>query len=420
MAPKKLRAWFNQHVKWTVLEHVDHWLTRGWRERRIVANLREPAHASDTPIHTVYVDVSVIHREDAGTGIQRVVRSISAHLAEVAPPGVQIVPLIIERRRDGYRTLSGAPMEAGPGALFFALDFATDAVHRYRQQLRAFKRKGGVIWFVLHDVLPMSHPHWFTPASRLRYRRWLRVCAALADGIMCVSSSVANEVRGLLRTRLGLRSLPVVRTIRLGADVSISSSSTSPTARSPMKIADGRLAEAVLVVGTLEPRKGHADVLAAFDLIWGAGDTIPLVLIGKPGWGTRDLQARLSQHPQAGTNLFWYTDIDDDELRWAYRQCRMTLVPSLAEGYGLPLDEALALGSPVLARDIAVFRRHHRQSLAYFPADIDAAHLSQRIRSFHADATRSSSPPLDLQSWRDTAGDVLHMLGCFPSTAGDK
>lgn len=407
----KLRGWFNLRIKWPILECFDRWFIRSWHEKRKVARLAVPPLNAGEPVHTIYVDISVIHRDDAGTGIQRVVRSISTHLRDVAAPDVQIVPIVIDRLRDGYRTMSGEPIKAAPGTVFLGLDFATEAVHRYRYELQSFKSSGGVIWFVLHDLLPISHPRWFTPVSRLRYRRWMRVCAALADGILCVSPPVAEEVRTLLRRRYGVRHLPAIRPVRLGADVFAVPRQTCLSVGETNVMANEILSTAVLVVGTIEPRKGHADVLLAFNRIWAAGHPMPLVLIGKPGWGTRKLQKQLSQHPELGKRLFWHTNINDAQLRRCYEKCRMTLVPSLAEGYGLPLDEALALGSPVLARDIPVFRRHERLNLAYFPSDADTEQLSQHIINFHTGAARSRHPARDLPTWRDTSVQILRFLG---------
>lgn len=405
------------------LRHAAAWAARDWIDQaafppvteRMLVPAQRKAYASTAapaPIRRLYVDLSVISRDDAGTGIQRVVRSIYHHLPEACAAEVAIIPLTVSRRREGYRTPDGQPIVGGPDTVFFGLDFATDSIFRYRRELARFRRSGGRLWFVLHDILPLSHPHWFTHASGVKYRRWLRVCAALAEGFLCVSPVVAGQLGWVLRGRYGLTDAPQVETITLGANITQQDRVLDPAA---LPITTGLnaaiFAHAALVVGTLEPRKGHADVLDAFDQLWAAGHEVPLVLIGRPGWNTDALQQRIRRHPRHAQLLFWLDGVDDGGLRAAYSQCRIAIVPSLAEGYGLPLDEALALGAPVLARDIAVFRRHRADEIRFFaetasPAEIAAAILACLTGPRITPAAQS------LTRWRKTTDQCLAAMGC--------
>lgn len=401
-------------ARWAARNRIDQYVVPAPVERLFVRNLRKASSPLLEPraIRWLYVDVSVIANDDAGTGIQRVVRSIRANLADACREDAQILPVVVNRRRDGYRTLDGKSLIGGPDSVFFGLDFATDSVFRYRRELTQFRRAGGRMWFMLHDILPISHPHWFTPASRVKYRRWLRICAGLAEGFLCVSTDVAGLLDGLLRRRFGLNDPPQIVTIELGSDFSAIERVVDPTA---LPQADGLtpllMSEAALVVGTLEPRKGHADVLDAFDRLWASGREIPLVLIGRKGWATKALQRRIQDHPLFGKLLFWPQDVDDIALRAAYGQCRMVIVPSLAEGYGLPLDEALAHGAPVLARDIPVFQRHPGSSLAYFPQAATTSELADAIERLRLMGRRDDIA-MALVRWPETARQCLAAIGC--------
>ena len=402
-------------LRWAIKNHFDMLIHAPWIERQIARRLpesdRTPANA---PIQTLYVDMSVISNSDAGTGIQRVVRSIYACIDEACPAGIELRPLYIPRHSQGYRTAEGQPLAASDGALFLGLDFSTEAIHRNRAALADFVRGGGRIWIVLHDVLPITRADWFTQASQLNYRRWLRVCLRLAEGIVCVSPVVADELRQLIATRYPMTDAPQITTMKLGHQI------TPPEARPGQDSlpASTRLtaqiwAQAALVVGTLEPRKGHADVLDAFDLLWRRGIDIPLILIGRAGWNTDKLQKRIRLHPEHERRLFWLDDVDDRGLWAAYSHCRMTIVPSLAEGYGLPLDEALTMGSPVLARDIPVFRRHDGADISYFAIDADADTLAQAIMSRHQTAQRSAlALGLREVAWSATTRQLLNAIGC--------
>jgi len=413
---KKLRAWSRTKgvaAKWWLLD----WLDRAMFSRPVEHGVLKrsavgQAVLHNPPVRTLYVDVSVIHENDAGTGIQRVVRSLREHLPKAVDPKMALEFVVVDKRRTGYVTLAGERIKGAPDSLFFGLDFATDSVFEFRDDLRAFKSAGGQLWFLIHDILPLSHPQWFTPASRLKYRRWLRVSASLADGILCVSPAVTSQVKDLLGQQHGREEGPRVKTIELGSDI-------SPADRrlgvSELPVRTGldhaTFKRSALVVGTIEPRKGHADVLAAFERIWRDGHDIPLVLIGRKGWGTSQLQEQILRHPERGRLLFWLDNVDDRELHAAYRHCHLAIVPSLAEGYGLPLDEALALGAPVVARDIPVFRRHGNAPISFFAEDADTASIASAILSAYEDATRPRrmSP---LRQWDETASQVAEALAC--------
>jgi glycosyltransferase involved in cell wall biosynthesis len=244
----------------------------------------------------------------------------------------------------------------------------------------------------------------------------MRVCAALADGIFCVSPEVSRQVAELMITRYRRTELPHIVTVTPGSNISEADRQVGPE---HLPVASGldasTFAKAVLIVGTLEPRKGHADALSAFDALWRRSYDIPLVLIGRPGWGTADLQAAIRRHERLGSLLFWVDDASDEALHAAYRFCKLTLVPSLAEGYGLPLDEALALGSPVLARDIPVFHRHRQDRIRYFPESANASILSDAIVSALAEDDGRHTVPT-LPDWDATAQEFVRALGCAASS----
>lgn len=403
-------------LRWRFRDFTDRLIFPPEREAHMVARARAllPPSPSHRP-ERLLIDLSVINNHDAGTGIQRVVRSLRDRLPEAVDPGIMIEPVIVRKLRKGYVTLAGEELRGGPTSLFFGLDFSTDAVHRARKQLHALRRTGTPLWFLVHDVLPMSHPHWFTSPSRLKYRRWMRVCAALADGIFCVSPEVSRQVADLMISRYKRTDLPHIVTVTPGSNITAIDSQVGPEHLPQVPGLDpAGFARAVLVVGTLEPRKGHSDALAAFDLLWRQGHDIPLVLIGRPGWNTAGLQAAVRQHEQYGRLLFWFDDASDNTLHAAYRYCRLTLVPSLAEGYGLPLDEALALGSPVLARDIQVFHRHHQNGIRYFSEGADAASLAATILSTLAESNGKRSMQI-LPDWGTTAQECAKALNCAAS-----
>ncbi|MDC6657870.1 glycosyltransferase, partial [Leclercia adecarboxylata] len=109
-----------------------------------------------------------------------------------------------------------------------------------------------------------------------------------------------------------------------------------------------RLAErpSILMVGTLEPRKGYTQALAAFTELWNEGVELNLVIVGREGW--RDLPdeqrrdipeliRQLRHHPEREQRLFWLDGISDEFLEKIYAAADGLLAASLDEGFGLPL-----------------------------------------------------------------------------------
>jgi glycosyltransferase involved in cell wall biosynthesis len=166
-----------------------------------------------------------------------------------------------------------------------------------------------------------------------------------------------------------------------------------------------------LMVGTLEPRKGHADVLAAFDELWRQGMDHRLVLVGRMGWQTEALRDTIRNHPEHGDKLQWFDDVGDLELEQIYQACEGVIIASHAEGFGLPLIEALGHLKPVLARDLPIFRIHEERGARYFPAAGNAALIGACIGDWVADMREGritvTAPEAD---WRKSAEVILAVL----------
>ena len=121
-----------------------------------------------------------------------------------------------------------------------------------------------------------------------------------------------------------------------------------------------------LVVGTVEPRKNHTTILDAFDLLWKEGKEVDLVIAGRYGWSSEQLAERINAHPNFGRSLFWFEDLDDEGLNNEYKRAEALISASFEEGFGLPVVEALSLGTPVLASAIPSHREIGGAYCLYF------------------------------------------------------
>jgi glycosyltransferase involved in cell wall biosynthesis len=190
--------------------------------------------------------------------------------------------------------------------------------------------KGWINFYTVHDVIPLIHPD-LTPIDASRHRAVLRAITERAHRLVTVSDSAHDDIV----SALGCDPKMV---INCGETVDISGAKTSCERRGLIR--NGYF----LHCGSIEPRKNLSALLAAYRA---SGLTMPLVLVGPDGWRASPILGQIRQTP--GALRFPYLDRAD--LLGLIEGARGLLMPSLAEGFGLPVAEAMALGVPVLTSD---------------------------------------------------------------------
>jgi len=195
---------------------------------------------------------------------------------------------------------------------------------------------------LIADVMPELYPQWFSRVTVDVFDRFIRAHLAHSDHIVCISECTLTDTRALA-ARLGrTRSLDAV-VIPLGADFA-----------DVAKVADVELPDAlvdrpfIVCVGTLEPRKNQSLVIDAIERLDDHPE-LALVLVGRTGWKVDELVERIETHPLLGDRLFWFDRADDALLQTLYRHAFLAITPSRYEGYGMPVIEALAHGTPTIS-----------------------------------------------------------------------
>ena len=171
-----------------------------------------------------------------------------------------------------------------------------------------------------------------------------------------------------------------------------------------------------VTVGTLEPRKGHAQLLDAADLLWAAGSPVVIAIVGKRGWLSDALIHRIETHPELGRRLRWFEAAGDAVLHQIYRSATAVILPSEGEGFGLPLVEAAHVGLPILARNLPVFREIGGPHATYF-SGFDGASLARAIEDWlaaHADGRTPDSSGIVPLTWADSARQLMAFLHTVP------
>lgn len=394
-----------------------------------VASARKSVHTGIVSHHRqenvqLLVDVSVIIQNDAGTGIQRVVRAILAELALQIPDNY-ILRLVYATRRNTFHYagafqqklgLSDLPDDNGQvkvraGDIFFGLDLTAHILPRRSAQLERWKKAGVQMHMMVYDLLPLQSPEWFYKRTAEHFQRWLRTIAVFADSFICISNTVRRDVKHLLADQYNLAGAdaPMLHVVRLGSEIESSLPSKGVSAQHLEVLQQIGSRTSILVVGTLEPRKGHKDLLRAFERLWLQGKQINLVICGKAGWKTELLQQRILQHPELGNRLFWLNDATDETLYALYRGCDGVIVASFGEGFGLPLVEALRFNKPVLARDIPVFREIGGNQVHFFDAT-EPKIMASQILDWLELPPQKICRSITTFSWHETVKSLLTQL----------
>lgn len=402
-------------------------IARKWLERLVCI---QPLKKNTNGNKQLLIDVSVIIGNDGRTGIQRVVRALLLRFLKHPPDGYTVRPIFATRRR-GYRyapddfgllqekvsSLIGAiPVQVGAGDCYLSLDLTAHLLHHHKAQLAQWKCAGAQIHIIMYDLLPVLHPHWFNPITTKNFHRWLRTIAIFSNSVICISNVVKKEFNNWLYQHYAVtpNTLPV-NTIHLGADIQSSAPSLGLPDNTDKLLEACSSKPTLLMVGTIEPRKGHSQVLAAVEKLWERGHEINLIIVGKPGWKTELLQQTLRQHPQNQTSLYWLDDASDELLELLYAKCLGVIVASHAEGYGLPLVEAMRHNKPVLARDLPIFREIGENDVTFFSA-IGTENFANEIQLWLSNMNVQPTKYNARQySWQDCANELLACLELAPS-----
>jgi glycosyltransferase involved in cell wall biosynthesis len=377
--------------------------------RRVIPQLPDVAPPGSNQF---LIDVSVLARHNAGTGVQRVTKELLRELVATPPEGYVVRPVQASRwRRYRYTVEANASstVQVRPGDIFLGLDLASRILPRHRQQLLCWQATGVRLCFVMHDLLPLHHPDWFTRRNARAYGAWIRTIAVHADSVVCVSQYVAGQFQIWLAGQgFDRESAPRIGWFHHGVRLPFNPEAAPTDAR----VTQIALNPFVLIVGTIEPRKGHAQALDAFEAIWRDSHPMQLVIVGRVGWKVDSLVARLRVHPETGHRLHWFDDADDDTLHALYEAATGVLLASEAEGFGLPILEAAAHRKPLFVRDIPVFREIAGLGATYFTAVTRqefASELREWVRRLRI-GTAVASTEISVQDWAGSARQMVHAL----------
>lgn len=374
------------------------------------------------PPSRLLVDVTVTAIEDHATGIQRVVKNISSELMRDHKNNVGLRVTLgycdssdgfFEAHIDANGTLSSkknthhTPIPFGRGGHLLMLDSSWQFLAAHEHIFTQARLADNEITSVLYDLVPLQVPAFCHEGMPPVFSTWLKSALAQSTNFICISKAVADDLFKLLHAIKFNRQLNIGYW-HLGADLESDHTATN------CNHVNGDAPPTFLMVGTLEPRKGHKIALDAFTQLWDSNFAGRLVIAGKIGWGVDHLIERIRNHPQLSNKLFWHESPSDADLQKLYASCDALIAASFAEGFGLPIVEAAHHNKPVIASDIAVFREIAGSASAnsFFEPGSPSS-LANRITEFvnrKNDGPREATATTDWLSWAESARQLVEVV----------
>ena len=379
----------------------------------------------------ILIDISYLVKEDPKSGIQRMVKAQLRELLNNPPQGYRIEPIYLsyENGKWIYKyarkytlnflkiknfDLLDEPVKFLCGDILYAPDPYFNITEVYQTKIyHKLKAKGIRLNFVVHDLLPIVFPKYFPEGTLQVFSSWLKTIVEIADKIICISKSVVEELKNYLKKEgINFKDLQITYLYH-GADFKKGEQFIKDSEKIKIILEKFKDKKVFLMVSTIEPRKGHKQVLEAFEILWKKNYDFYLVFAGKQGWMVEELIEKMKTHPEKDKRFFLLGQVSDETLNKLYQICTCVIVASEGEGYGLPIIEASFYKKPLILRDIPVFREVAGDGAYYFENTKDSKILAQAIEDWfklYKENKHPNSETIKWITWNENVKRLIKIL----------
>jgi len=361
----------------------------------------------------IFIDISSMVHNDFKTGIQRVVRALSNELMK-QNDNVELIYSYANHLNFWKANVSGDKYSCTEhdevidfyhGDKILYLDLHPALAISHREINNRLKAMGVSISYVIYDLIPILSPEAFVKELSDEFIGWA-ITTSYADSVICISRSVADEYIHWLKSNTPSRATKLnIGYFHLGADIdnSLPSTGMPDDARKLISLIKEDLN--FIMVGTIEPRKGHLNTIKAFEKMWENGAQANLLIVGRKGWLSDDITNYINNHEELNNRLYWFNGVSDEYLEAIYDVSDCLIAASNAEGFGLPLIEAARHDLAIIARDIPVFKEVASDYAYYFKGkepEVQARELMEWI-SLWEQNKHPQSKGMKFFTWKESS-----------------
>lgn len=358
------------------------------------------------------LDVSVFRSLDAGTGISRVVKKLSKNLEKLREKylvravydngaGYNYAPrqVCVDLEIDEYRP--DTPVDINASDIFLGLDLHLEIKKSTIEFLEFHKLRGLKVYFLLYDLVPIKFKDYHSEIFYDLFHNWLEQVIKASTALITISKTVLDESKKYIEKEfqktLKARPFPLKYFFfHLGTDLKREEGLDKTKQNKKITF---------LMVGWIDHRKGHIDVINALSILWNLGFDVELVICGRINVGSELILDKIYSHEEYDKRLFFLGQVNDQGLKELYARSDALIAASLDEGFCIPIVEASSMGLPLLLRDIPIFREVASDYAYYFrnlSAEFIAEDLHKWIDLYSVNA-HPLSDRMPFLTWQESA-----------------